>query len=178
MYSPFDGKPLAGEMVVVSQRDPNLYLELAITDANGNYDGYIPISSSPYYIGINLDTSINVNYTYEGSHSWISKNKFSYQYQYTLNTPNEVVEIDLDAGMIKGKYTNPRSDSQVIVFKILNGIAQHGQGYAVPVASDGSYILAVAPGDYEVLDMRSAKVIRQKITVKTGEVLDLGSFTR
>ncbi len=175
--NPINGNPLVGDLVTASLRDPHKYIQLAKVDNEGKFDGYLVVNDKPYYIGADIENTLNVSNTYNGSNSSISNDYFRFEFPYKLDSIANTI-INLKTGIVKGYYTNSISSSEVIAFKIINGKPYHTQGYAVPVAPDGTYMLVLQEGKYEILDMRSAKTINSNFTVTQGKTIDLGSFTR
>jgi hypothetical protein len=176
VYHPSTGLPATDARITASQRNPDVHKEVAFTDAHGRYDGFIPISSKQYFIGVSFENELlDVNQTYQSSQSFISPDRFSLELRADINKANEVYEIDFEHGFIKGTTTN---NAKLYLIPIINGVPRDREGIAFDALSNGTYLAPLPVGTYEMVNIRTESTIRRNIVITKGEVTDLGTHNR
>lgn len=175
-YHPLTGLPASNVLITASHRDPHVYKEITVTDVNGKYDAFIPISDREYFIGASFENDLlDINHVYDASHSYISSDRFSLELGANINKSNEVYEYNFTHGLVQGRTHN---NAKIYAIPYVNGVPKYKEGIAFEALTDGTYLVPLPEGTYEFVNIRNESTMKSGIIVKKGKTTDLGTHNR
>ncbi len=152
---PYTGDPQEGVHIHFMSSETMESISFAETDEQGRYRMVVPTGT--YHMGflMPIRDSITVN----------------------VSNPGQTYTIDNNKGILKGVITGVSPGKMVMAFNWsdFNPNCFDNHTLQAEIQSDGSFTIALAPGTYELFIVGSPNPSKTGITVKSGQVTDIGT---
>lgn len=173
IINPFTGEAYPNVNIGFDSMDTNNFIWF---ENVSNEDGYysIVVPTGKYYIGFNLDLGDETHYSgsYTGSHNEFNDdNTMVLRINQMQIDKNKTYTLDTEMGIIKGMVSNLGSHRDLYIYSSVKGT------FITDVNEDGSFMIAVPVGNYEV-NAQGGHILKQNVKVEKGKITDLGTFSR
>ena len=152
---PYTGVPVEGAHVNIMVSDTQEATTWAETDEQGRYRVVVPTASYSVSFSIARWDPIRLN----------------------ANSPGQIYTVDYDRGVLKGVMTGVSPGTTVMAFDWSTFVRDNPETWTAgaETQSDGSFTLFIPPGTYELYIVGSPNPSKTGITVKSGQVTDIGT---
>ena len=154
---PFTGAPLKGVHIHFGRYDSDRRsIGFVETDAEGRYTATVPIGHYGLSFDLQIRDEIAVN----------------------ISTPGETYTVNNNKGILRGVVTGVSPGNKVMAigpgFRSTN---LDNWTLQADIKSDGSFVMALFPNTYELVIVGRSNPFKTGVTVRSGQVTDLGSVS-
>ena len=151
----YTGVPVEGAHVNFLVGDTQKTTSWAETDEQGRYRVVVPTASYSVSFSIARWDPIKLN----------------------ANSPGQIYTVDYNRGVLKGVITGVSPGKTVMAFDWSYFVQNNPETWTAgaEIQSDGSFTLFIPPGTYELFIVGSPNPSKTGITVKSGQVTDIGT---
>ena len=173
LINPFNGAPIEGASLFFDSMDSQQNFPFnGFTGPDGMYS--VAITPGRYYANIDLNPGPANPHggPYKGSHSEVTSDGTLFLRQQFIVNQAGSYSLDTERGIMTGMTSNFSAGTNL--YFTLRGTNNTS---IAEVSSNGRFLLALAPGNYEVTAF-GGTIYRQSVTVEKGKITDIGTISR
>lgn len=168
VVNPFTATPQAGVMLYYWNKDLNKGFGKSYTDANGRYSSMLPTGNYDIWFDIDISgIAHNIQKEYTGSSGYTINNK-SMQDNLPINIRESGANytVNYNKGIFRGVISNAKAGQELAIILSSTTLAK--------LTNDGSFIVPLMPGSYDVYIKGEGNPFLRGVSIKSGQVLNLG----
>ncbi len=171
---PFTGDPVSEGVLIFNPRGGSGSYHVQTSD--GRYMGILPAGTYDVdVVNVPLNRSaFGLVHTYQNSHSFLRADSLQWLTQGVRLTHGVPATLDFARGVLRGTWPG-RAGAQITFSPVRGGSPDYDNLVLGIVAPDGSFVIPLSPGTYELGNMAGG-ILRQNVQVRAGEVISLGNL--